>query len=231
MSNGQHENNSSSFGQEVRNAFANWPVWALAAVISLLVTLVTVLTTYDGFFWDAMLTPSAGLLFLINSAFTVILVVLLSAAFKPQRPWLYAAIVAVGFQAFIATDLAIQPLAGADDVAADQSLNLGGLYNPLEEALTAGMDDPVEDAKRDEIRALRQAYPDAGALAKLRARVEDLAATDGSLDATERTDLMSRIDGIIAKESPPATKVRDIALECYSAAGRDLVQDVSASGT
>ena len=202
-------------------------MWALAAAISVLVTFVTVLTTYGGFVGEALWTWSALVLFVVNAFFTVVLVVLLAAAFKPQRPWLYAMIVAVGFQAFIATDLEIQPLAGADDVAGGQSLNLGGLYSPVEKALSGGMDDPVENAKREEIATLREAYPAVASLPGLRARLEDVSATDGSLDASGRKELLTRIDAIIAGQATVAAKVRDIALECYARAGRDLVQDVS----
>jgi hypothetical protein len=218
---------TTNYGQEVLSAFRSWPVWAVAAVVSIVVTFVTVLTTYDGFLGEAIWTWSALLLFCVNAFFTVVLVVLLTAAFKPQRPWLYAVLVAVGFQAFIATDLAIQPLAGADEIGGDQTLNLGGLYNPVEKALSGGMDDPVEDAKRAEIESLRKTYPDDASLPNLRKRVEDVSATDGSLDATGRKELMTRVDEIIAATGMAATKVRDIALECYARAGRDLVRDVA----
>lgn len=132
------------------------PALIVAGALSAAVTLVTLLETYDGFLSEAIRTPEAWLLIAINATVTVVLVLVLTAAFQPQRAVVYAAIVALSFQALIATDLEIQPLAGADIVGASSKVNVGALYNPVERALASGIEDPVEEAKRQEIATLRE---------------------------------------------------------------------------
>jgi hypothetical protein len=196
-----------------------------AACVSLVVTLITLRSTYDGFVGQALGTWSAAALFVLNAAFTILLVLALSAAFKPQRKVLYAVIVALGFQTLIATDLEVQPLAGTEQVGAAEKLNLGSVYNPIETWLAAGMEDPVKDAKRQDIAKLRAAYPTATDLQKLRADADDLLATD--VQQSERETALVQVDDIIRDEQrSPESKVRDIALALYAVAGRDVVQDL-----
>lgn len=201
----------------------------VAAVVSVVVSLITLLQTYDGFFREALGTGEAWALIGVNALFTVLLVLAFTAIVKPQRTIVYATIVAASFQVLIATDLEVQPLAGSSEVGATSKLNLGTFYNPVEEWLGSAIEDPVEDAKRSEIAGLRRAYPRDTDLPRLREQLDDVLATETSVDASERADLMKEVDGVVAKRSlSAATRVREVALLAYASAGRDVVQDLAA---
>jgi hypothetical protein len=130
-----------------------------------------------------------------------------TAVVKPRRTIVYAAVVAASFQALIATDLEVQPLAGSEQVGGTSSFKLGSFYNPVEEWLGSGIEEPVEDAKRKEVERLRSKYGTDSGLPSLRSRLDDLLATESSVDASERAAILKQVDGVIAKrdKSRPAT--------------------------
>jgi hypothetical protein len=201
------------------------------AVTSVAVSVAALATGYDGFVGEALGTLEAWLLFALNALFTVVLIVLLTAWLKPERKLAYAIVVAIGFQALIATDLEVQPLAGTEEVGAISTVKLGSIYNPVEKLLSSGIEDPIEDAKRREIEELRRRYTSESALADLRSRLDDLLATEGIGGAADRAELLKQVDGIIAKqELKVRDRVRDIALLTYASAGRDVVKDLLREG-
>lgn len=202
----------------------------VAVVVSVAVTIIALLQSYDGFLGTALGTSSFWLLAALNALFTVLLFVILSAIVKPQRKAVYAAIVALSFQVLIATDLEVQPLAGTTEVGASSKINLGKLYDPVEKALSSGIEDPIEDAKRAQIDVLRKEYSTPEKLPVIRERLDDLISTEGSLDTGQREALLKRIDEIIAlPDRPVRYSVRDILLAVYASAGRDMVDDLVAA--
>jgi hypothetical protein len=199
----------------------------VGAFASLAVSFAALVTSYDGFAREALSAPAAWVLFAVNAVFTVILILLLTAWIKPTRKVTYAVLVAFGFQALIATDLQVQPLAGTEEVGALSSVRLGAIYNPVEKALSSGIEDPIEEAKRAEITALRARYATEPSLPTMRASLEDTLATEGSVADVERTDIMKRVDAALAARARAVRdRVRDVALILYASAGRDVVRDL-----
>jgi hypothetical protein len=196
----------------------------LAILVSVGVTLVTLYQTYDGFFKDALGARQAWFLLLLNAFFTFLLVITLSATFKPQHKVRYALIIAFSFQALIATDLKVEPLAGATETGGATKVNLGAFYSPIEKGLTGGIDDRIGDAKGSEIATVKKMYPTSADLPRLRARLDDLLALKWGNDKS-RKDLMEQVDGVLADTNTVVgTKVRDVTLFVYASAGRGTVQ-------
>jgi hypothetical protein len=199
----------------------------LGALVAGGATVAQLLSTYDGFFGEAIGSWASWVLILMNIALTVALMLGLTPLFKPRNVLLYALTVALSFQTLLATDLAFEPLAGTDQVGTGQKVNVGFIQTELEKFLTGEIDDPVEDAKREEIAALRARYPSDDQLPTLRSDIDDNLRTDGDIDETERKTILEQIDGLIADSSlNHSEKVREITLAVYSIAGRDPIQDL-----
>jgi hypothetical protein len=202
---------------------------AVAILVSAAATVVQLLSTYDGFFSDAIGSPAAWGLILMNVALTVAVLLALAPVFKPRNVLLYALTIALTWQALIATDLAVEPIAGTDQVGEQQKINVGFIQTELEKTLSGSIDDPVEDAKRAEIRSLQRMYPTARDLPRLRRRLNGNLRTDGSVDDAERKTTMDLVDGVIAdKKLTVPEKDREIALAVYSTVGRDPIKDLVA---
>lgn len=190
-------------------------------------TVVQLSSTYDGFFGEAMGSVSAWILIAVNVLITVGLLLGLTPVFKPRNVVLYAITIALTWQALIATDLALEPIGGAEQVGEAQKINVAFIHTGIEEFLSSNIDDPVEDAKRDEIADLRERYPSDDRLAPLRGDVDEFLRTDGDVDDAERKSLLEQVDGVLADETlDAAQKVREIAIAIYAAVGRDPIQDL-----
>jgi hypothetical protein len=190
-------------------------------------TVVQLYSTYDGFFGDAMGSVSAWALVLMNVLITVGLMLVLTPVFKPRNVLLYATTIALTWQALIATDLALEPIGGAEQVGEAQKINVAFIHTGIEKFLSSNIDDPVEDAKRNEIVELRKRYPSDDKLAALRSDVDEFLRTDGEVDDVARKNVLEQIDGVIADEAlDAAQKVREIAIAIYAAVGRDPIKDL-----
>src|SRR5687768_6150322 len=96
----------------------------LGVVVSAAATVVQLLSTYGGFFGDAIGSPAAWVLIVLNVALTVALMLGLAPLFKPRNVLLYALTIALTWQALIATDLAVEPIAGAEQVGDAKKVNV-----------------------------------------------------------------------------------------------------------
>lgn len=190
-------------------------------------TFVQLYSTYDGFFGEAMGSVSAWILIAVNVLITVGLLLGLTPVFKPRNVLLYAITIALTWQALIATDLALEPIGGAEQVGEAQKVNVAFIHTGIEEFLSSNIDDPVEEAKRKEIADLRKRYPSDDRLATLRGDVDEFLRTDGEVDDAERKAVLEQVDGVIADEALDAAhKVREIAIAIYAAVGRDPIEDL-----
>lgn len=199
----------------------------LSGGITAAATIVQLYSTYDGFFGEAMGTVSAWVLIVVNVLITVGLLLGLTPVFKPRNVLLYAITIALTSQTLIATDLALEPIGGAEQVGEAQKINVAFIHTGIEEFLNSNIDDPVEDAKRKEIADLRKRYRSDDKLATLRSDVDEFLRTDGEVDDAERKSVLEQIDGVIADEAlDAAQKVREIAIAIYAAVGRDPIEDL-----
>lgn len=199
----------------------------LSGGLTAVATVVQLYSTYDGFFGEAIGSVSAWVLIAVNVLITVGLLLALTPVFKPRNVLLYAVTIALTWQALIATDLALEPIGGAEQVGEAQKVNVGFIHTGIEQFLSSNIDDPVEDAKRKEIAALRKRYPSDDRLSTLRSDIDEFLRTDGGVDDAERKSLLEQIDGVIADETlDAAQQVREIAIAIYAAVGRDPVEDL-----
>jgi hypothetical protein len=203
----------------------------LAGLLTAGATVVQTYSTYDGFFADAMGSVSAWVLVLVNVLITIGLMLALTPVFKPRNVLLYAVTIALTWQALIATDLALEPIGGAEQVGEAQKINVAFIHTGIEKFLSSNIDDPVEDAKRKEITALRKRYPTDDKLATLRSDLDEFLRTDGEVDDAERKTVLEQVDGVIADEALDASqKVREIAIAVYATVGRDPIKDLLSTG-
>lgn len=199
----------------------------LGVAVTAVATIVQLQSTYDGFFWDAIGSWASWVLIGLNALIAIGLMLALAGVFKPRNVLLYALTIALTWQAIIATDLAVEPVGGTDQIGEGQKLNVGFLHTELEKILSGEIDDPVEDAKRREIQQLRALYPTPDKLSLLRRNMVENLRTDGSVDDAERTTVLTLFDGVVADDSlDHDAKVREIALAVYGAVGRDPVRDL-----
>ena len=201
--------------------------WIVSAVVSIGVTVVHLIDTYDEFFTTTFWRLPTLLLIAVNIFFTWLAVVVFSAAVKPTRKVIYAILVAASFQAVIAADLEVQPLSGADSVGGTRTIRLGEFYTPIEQLLSGEIDEPVERKMRAEITALRNRYNTADSITTLRADLADRVGTERSLDVEGRVALLKRLDEILDDTTRPLpAKLREVANELYAESLREIVQDL-----
>lgn len=204
----------------------------LGALITAGATVVQLYSTYDGFFEEAIGSPYSWALIVLNVLITIGLMLALTPVFKPRNVLLYAATIALTWQALIATDLALEPIGGAEQVGEAQKINVAFIHTGIEKFLSSKIDDPVEDAKRKDIADLRERYPTDDKLATLRSDLDEYLRTDGEVDDAERKTVLDQVDGIIADEALDASQqVREIAIAVYAAVGRDPIEDLLAGGS
>jgi hypothetical protein len=175
-------------------------------VVSVVSTVVQLLSTYDGFFADAIGTWAAWVLIVANAVVTMALMVAGHVVQAAERP---------PVRAHHRADVAgaprdrpgVAPLRGAEQVGEGEKLNIGILQTTLEKALTDRIDDPVEDAKRTEIGELRSRYPAENDLPQFRRDLDENLRTDGDVSDAQ---------------------VREIAIGVYGTVGRDPIKDLLA---
>jgi hypothetical protein len=191
------------------------------------VTVIQVFDTYEDF-WDVALPRLPTLLLvLLNIAFTWIAVVIASAAVKPTRKVVYAILIAVSFQAVLATEFEVQPLSGAESVGGVTTIKLAPYYTPIADQISEDIDDPVEDEVAKEIDALRAAYPTDDSLTNLQEEMEERVLRERSLDTDDRRELVKELTGILVDaDLTVRERLRDLAFALYAKSQRGLVRDL-----
>jgi hypothetical protein len=196
--------------------------WLVAVTFSAIVTVVKLLQTYEGFFFDALWTRSFVWLVLVNAAFTLALIMILRAFLQPTRQVWFAVVVAASFQALINSSFDTG-LAGAEagtQAGAIGQFNLGTMYNPIEKFLTNNIEEAVVGPRRAELDALASAYgSDAGVKALSERFLQDLEDTSLWED-DKKPALEEEVQAILAGDSTPKQKARAIGVKTLEVFGR-----------
>jgi hypothetical protein len=211
-------------GAKLRRWWRRWRHLAIAAAISLLVTAAKLAGTYDDFL-ESTLTWSTALLFAINAVVTVVIVELLRQVVRPTNKSRYALVVGLSFQALVAGEIEIEPLAGGKVPGQSEAIRIGDVYGPIETLVSGSIGDAVEKAKLQETNTFVGIYGRDGAgLKSLEAKLLPRLESDDSLTAGEKSDLACRADRVLGDRSlAPSAKARTVALALYANSARDVV--------
>lgn len=214
--------------QDFKNEVKRWRYLGVSALVSAVVTVAHVFDTYDEF-WDVALFRGATVgLVLLNIFFTWLAVVLAAAAVNPTRKTIYAVLVALSFQAVLATEFEVQPLSGAETVGGSTTIKLAPFYTPFADQLTKKIDDPVEDEIAKEVAALRAKYPTEDSLPDLREELEDRLDRERSLKPESRKRLITELNTILATTTRTVRqRLRDVVQALYAESLREVVRDIS----
>lgn len=227
-----------------RKVVASWVVPGV--VISILVTAVTLLQTFEGFYEQVFgKTPVIYLLILLNALFTLLMIVLVRTFTRPTATLfghaIYASVIALTFQSVVHTPL---PLAtdfvDLERSSAEQAeggpeggrLDLGELlYDPLAGAITRPVYIAVREEMRQEVRSVVDAYDTEDGAERFRAMLEQELELRPEMSSNERDDLKNRaIERLESEEICEGQAISCIEQRVFSAtvtlysAGRDLVQ-------
>ena len=203
--------------------------WVVGAVISIIVTTGKLVQTYDDFLGQALPQLPTLALYLLNVIVTVGILFIFALIMKPQNNVRYAVVVALSFQAIVASEINLEPLAGTD-VPGTQTTRISDVYNPVEKLLSGQIDHGVEAEIGSELDRLQQAYRGPRGPRRLQAALEERLDREVSIKGKDRSKLLRKTQAILATSRSPEVKVRAIALQLYELSARDVVHDLTQPG-